>query len=401
LQSTNEELTTSKEEMQSMNEELQTVNHELQSKVDELSRANNDMKNLLNSTDIATLFLDGELLVRRFTTQTAKLIKLIPADAGRPITDIAMDLDYPELADDAREVLRTLVFKETTVPSRDGRWFQVRVLPYRTLENVIDGVVITFTDATSAKMLESNLREQAGQLKQMTESLPNLVWGCRADGACEYLSQRWVDFTGVSEAEQLGYGWINQVHPEERERVRDQWRASVKAGAQLDTEFRMRSKSGEYRWFKTRSAPIRDQHGNVLRWYCTCTDVDDLKTSAELRRLAAERLASILEGVDDAFIALDHELQITYFNAAAERMFKRLRDDVLHKNFFDAFPAASSDSLEEKFRVAMTERHNVTVRERLGSEKGETYSVRVFPHAGGVSMFCQPVELAGRETEGH
>ena len=110
LQSTNEELTTSKEEMQSMNEELQTVNHELQAKVDELSRANNDMKNLLNSTDIATLFLDDALNVRRFTTQTTSIIKLIPGDAGRPITDIATDLDYPELAADAREVLRTLVF---------------------------------------------------------------------------------------------------------------------------------------------------------------------------------------------------------------------------------------------------------------------------------------------------
>ncbi|HEX8795370.1 MAG TPA: chemotaxis protein CheB, partial [Polyangiaceae bacterium] len=122
LQSTNEELTTSKEEMQSMNEELQTVNHELQSKVDELSRSNNDMKNLLNSTDIATLFLDGELRVRRFTEQMAKLIKLIPADAGRPITDIATELEYADMADDAREVLRTLAFKEKEVGSRSGQW---------------------------------------------------------------------------------------------------------------------------------------------------------------------------------------------------------------------------------------------------------------------------------------
>jgi two-component system CheB/CheR fusion protein len=122
LQSTREEMQTSQEEqeMRSMNEELQTVNHELQAKVDELSRVNNDMKNLLNSTDIATLFLDGDMLVRRFTTQTSKLIKLIPADAGRRITDIATKLDYPELADDAREVLKTLIFKEKVVEARGG-----------------------------------------------------------------------------------------------------------------------------------------------------------------------------------------------------------------------------------------------------------------------------------------
>ncbi|MDZ7599736.1 MAG: PAS domain-containing protein [Desulfobacterales bacterium] len=159
LQSTNEELTTSKEEMQSLNEELQTVNHELQAKVDELSRANNDMKNLLNSTDIATLFLDDALNVRRFTTQTASIIKLIAGDVGRPITDITTDLDYPEMVADAREVLRTLVFIEKQVATRDGRWFLVRIMPYRTLENRIDGVVITFSNITEAKTLEAQLRQ--------------------------------------------------------------------------------------------------------------------------------------------------------------------------------------------------------------------------------------------------
>jgi two-component system CheB/CheR fusion protein len=159
LQSTNEELTTSKEEMQSLNEELQTVNHELQAKVDELSQANNDMKNLLDSTDIATLFLDDALNVRRFTPQTASIIKLIAGDAGRPITDIATDLDYPGLAADARQVLGSLVFIEKQVATRDGRWFLVRIMPYRTLENRINGVVITFSNITAAKTLEAQLRQ--------------------------------------------------------------------------------------------------------------------------------------------------------------------------------------------------------------------------------------------------
>jgi len=166
LQSTNEELTTSKEEMQSLNEELQTVNNELQAKVDELSRSNNDMKNLLNSTDIATLFLDNNLNVRRFTTQATKIIKLIPGDVGRPITDLASDLLYPELAADAREVLRKLGFAEKPVNTRDGRWFTVRIMPYRTLDDRIDGVVITFADITTAKKLEAQLREQHAALEK-------------------------------------------------------------------------------------------------------------------------------------------------------------------------------------------------------------------------------------------
>jgi len=160
LQSTNEELTTSKEEMQSLNEELQTVNTELQAKVDELSRSNNDMKNLLNSTDIATVFLDNDLNVRRFTTRATKIIKLIPGDVGRPITDLASELRYPELAEDAREVLETLVSSEKPIGAADGRWFTVRIMPYRTLDDRIDGVVITFIDITAAKTIEAKLRAQ-------------------------------------------------------------------------------------------------------------------------------------------------------------------------------------------------------------------------------------------------
>ena len=166
MQSTNEELTTSKEELQSLNEELQTVNAELQVKVEELSRSNNDMKNLLNSTDIATLFLDNQLNVRRFTTQAAKIIKLIPGDIGRPITDLASDLLYPDLPADARHVLLKLGFAEKPVSARDGRWFTVRIMPYRTLDDRIDGVVITFADITVAKQLEAQLREQHALLER-------------------------------------------------------------------------------------------------------------------------------------------------------------------------------------------------------------------------------------------
>jgi chemotaxis methyl-accepting protein methylase/PAS domain-containing protein len=164
LQSTNEELTTSKEEMQSLNEEMHTVNAEQQAKLDELSAANNDMKNLLNSTDIATVFLDNDLHVRRFTLQAKTIIKFIPSDVGRPITDLASDLLYPELVADAREVLRALVFSERAITTQDGRWFTVRVMPYRTMDNHIDGVVITFSDITVAKKLEAQLRGENSHL---------------------------------------------------------------------------------------------------------------------------------------------------------------------------------------------------------------------------------------------
>jgi two-component system CheB/CheR fusion protein len=277
LQSANEELTTSKEEMQSMNEELQTVNSELQAKVDELSRTSSDMKNLLNSTDIATLFLDGELRVGRYTPQVAKIIKLIPSDVGRPFTDIATTLDYPELADDAREVLRTLIFREKMVTASDNRWFSVRIMPYSTLENLIDGVVITFTDASVSKTLEVALRKEETALQELADSLPQLVFSGHATGAIDYLSRQWLEFTGIPAPEQLGDGWLNQVSLDDRERVRTEWRAAVRSGLTFDSEFQIRGVDGAYRWFKVRAAATRDAKGVVLKWYGTCTDISDLR----------------------------------------------------------------------------------------------------------------------------
>ncbi len=169
LQSTNEELTTSKEEMQSLNEELQTVNTELQAKVDNLSRVNDDMKNLLDSTEIATLFLEEDLRIRRFTSQAAKLINLIPGDVGRPITHIASEVLYPELARDVAEVLRSLIFSEKLIGTQDGRWFNARIMPYRTLDNRIDGVVVTLVDMTKSKRLENELRQALAELGRLAE----------------------------------------------------------------------------------------------------------------------------------------------------------------------------------------------------------------------------------------
>lgn len=157
LQSANEELTTSKEELQSLNEELQTVNTELQNRVDDLSRVNDDMRNLLHSTDAATVFLDLNLDVRWFTDAMTRLVNLRPGDVGRPVMELASDLFYPDLLEDAREVLRTLAPFAGEVATRDGRHFAVRILPYRRLDNRIDGVVVAFSEITAYRALEREL----------------------------------------------------------------------------------------------------------------------------------------------------------------------------------------------------------------------------------------------------
>ena len=160
LQSTNEEMITSKEELQSLNEELTTLNAELQSKNEELSEVNNDMKNLLDSTQIPTIFLDNNLKIRRFTPYATKIANLIQSDVGRPITDIVSNLGYEDLVRDVKDVLQTLVFKEIEVQTRDGAWYLMRIIPYRTANNVIDGVAITFADITDFKKMQELMAER-------------------------------------------------------------------------------------------------------------------------------------------------------------------------------------------------------------------------------------------------
>ena len=157
-QSTNEELETSKEELQSINEELTIVNSELQTKIDELSTINDDMTNLFNSTEIATIFVDNELKIRRFTEEATKIIKLIKSDAGRPLGDIVSSINYPDLVEDIHKVIQKVVYKEKEVNNGKGQWYKVRILPYKTSKNIIDGATITFIDVSGMKNIQENLQ---------------------------------------------------------------------------------------------------------------------------------------------------------------------------------------------------------------------------------------------------
>lgn len=154
LQSTNEELETSREELQSTNEELITVNSELQMKIDELVVANNDINNLLTSTDIGTIFLDTKLNIRRFTPAITRLFSLIPTDVGRPVSDITSRLLDYSLKEDSEKVLMSLERIEREIRTIDEKWYTIRILPYRTLDNIIDGVVLTFQDITELKQVK-------------------------------------------------------------------------------------------------------------------------------------------------------------------------------------------------------------------------------------------------------
>jgi two-component system CheB/CheR fusion protein len=158
LQSTNEESLTTKEEMQSLNEELMTVNVQYQAKAEELTRLNNDMKNLLDSTEIGTIFLNNNLEILRYTPQIKKLFNVIPSDVGRSLSDIVANLDYHLLEENIAEVIERLLTKEIEVKTKGNEWYSVRIMPYRTLDNFISGAVLTFSDITNYKQMEYKLR---------------------------------------------------------------------------------------------------------------------------------------------------------------------------------------------------------------------------------------------------
>jgi two-component system CheB/CheR fusion protein len=160
LQSTNEELETSKEELQSINEELATVNAELQAKVADLSRVNNDMNNLISGTGIGTVFVDYQLRILRFTPTASAIINLIASDVGRPVGHIVSNLvGYDRLVADTQAMLETLIPKEVEVQTRAGMWYTMRIQPYRTLDNVIEGAVITFVDISEMMRTRNALKE--------------------------------------------------------------------------------------------------------------------------------------------------------------------------------------------------------------------------------------------------
>ncbi len=183
LQSANEELESSQEELQSLNEELTTVNSQLNEKLAELTASNNDLANLLGATEIATVFLDSQLRIKRFTWRATELLNLIPCDLGRPISHITQNFDGKELAAESAKMLENLSPTEKEVQTHDGRWHTMRILPYRTLDNRIDGVVITFADVTRLKQIEHERRELEGRVlrAQKLESLGVLAGGIAHD----------------------------------------------------------------------------------------------------------------------------------------------------------------------------------------------------------------------------
>jgi two-component system CheB/CheR fusion protein len=287
LQSSNEELETSKEELQSVNEELETVNSELNSKVDGLERAMSDRKNLLESTQIATLFLDDTLRIKSFTPAIIDIFHLIETDYGRPITDIVTRLAYDGLERDVRKVLRTLSRIEQEVGLADGgATYVMRILPYRTIDNVIGGVVITFVDITERKRNEESLARLASIVATSDEA----IIGMALDGTITTWNAGAQRIYGYTAEEAVAQSWSMLMPGERSTDLRAMVEDIKRSRSATITDAERLAKGGKLLHVATTVSPIRGPGGQVIGLSSVERDITQRKQDEERQRLLLAEL---------------------------------------------------------------------------------------------------------------
>lgn len=301
LQSTNEELETSKEELQSLNEELNTVNSQLQEKLNELESSNNDFSNLLASTDLATVFLDTDLRIKRVTPASRRLFNIIPSDIGRLLTDITFRVVDPALMDDIGHVLETLVpiEREVRAPAEGtapAEWYWRRLLPYRTRENRIEGVVITYTNITDPKRSREALISSEAGLASAQRIAQLGSWSYDVDTGTATFSAELYRIFGLAhdEADKDVKDVLAAIEPADRDRLQRLAETTLKTGEACDVEFVIRLSSGEARVVNALAEAVRDGDGRVIQISGTVHDITDRKSREDALKDQATGLAADL-----------------------------------------------------------------------------------------------------------
>ncbi|VTU41229.1 Autoinducer 2 sensor kinase/phosphatase LuxQ [Variovorax sp. PBS-H4] len=324
LRSATEELETSREELQSINEELVTVNHELKTKVDELAHANSDMQNLMDATAIATIFLDRELCITRYTPTAVRLFSLLPGDLGRPLSDLTSKLQYPEMGADAQQVLDRLVPIEREVGRPDGSWFLARLSPYRAAEDRIAGVVLSFIDISERKKAE-----QVSQwLSAVVASSMDAIISFSLDGRIVSWNAGARRVFGYLSEEAVGQP-LDLLAGEESDTARLLQQIANGQGIEA-LETVQRAKDGSAIHVSLTVSPIRDAHDAVAGGTATVRNIGEAREAAEALRGSEERLRLVVENARDyAIFSTDLERTITSWNKGAQQLLGYAEAEVL------------------------------------------------------------------------
>ena len=299
LRSASEELETSREELQSLNEELTTVNAELKVRVEEIGHSNNDLHNLMNATDIATVFLDRDLRVVRFTPEAVPLFNLIPGDVGRFLRQLWRTLDYPELETDAQGVLRTLQPNEREVRGADGQTFLARLLPYRSLEDRIEGLVLTCVDITQSRALEQARRESEAMFLSFMAATNDTIYRMSAD----WSEMRYLDGKRfLADTPEPNPTWLEMYIPaEDHSEVIVRVREAIREKRPFELEHRVVRADGTVGWTFSRAVPRFDERGEIREWIGAASDVTERHESRETLRESEEKYRLLFDAMDQGF----------------------------------------------------------------------------------------------------
>ena len=288
LQSSNEELIASNEELQSTNEELQSVNEELYTvnsehirKIEELTELTSDVENLMKNTQIGTLYLDSHLIIRKVNDVASKLTNIIASDVGRPLKHLSLSNFDSNLYTEIECVSNNLQPLEREIYDNNGSWYLMRIIPYRTIENAVEGIIVIFINITKLKHVEELKFASEARYRSYIEVTGQIGWVTNTAGEIVEDVPSLRKFSGQTYEEVKGTGWTKTLHPDDLEHTLKVWNNAVLKRIPYETEYRMLRHDGVYRYLLARGFPIFTEDNNILEWVGTCIDITDRKLAEE------------------------------------------------------------------------------------------------------------------------
>lgn len=419
LQSTNEELVASNEELQSTNEELHSVNEELytvnaehQRKIEELLQLTTDMDNLLRSTDIGTLFLDNELNIRKFTPAAARVFNLLPHDLGRPLKHISNNIGmrYDELQRLIEQMARTENVVEREVAGTHDDFYLMRILPYRSQNQVMTGVVLTFVEVTPLKDAQRELEWKERRLRMALEVGDICTWAWELDRNVLQVGNRFASFHGLKEKETptTFEQFAELVHPEDRERFESHVSRALAENSRIEVDYRIAQQDGTVRYVLTRVDVDRDPDGKPVRLLGVSIDVSERRRMQEALQESKQLLQAILDNSFTAIFARDREGRYTYCNQQLLRQYNLAEEQILGHTDVERFPPDQAALHQANDEEVLQQGRVITGELLVSSSEGERHLLMVkFPlrdaagnirGLGGIATDVTALKMAEREA---